>query len=81
MAVARAKGRLRGKQPKLSPKQEAHLVELYRGGEHTLGELEELFPVTRSTIYRALARAAEQTPQPRPNQKPKSARSRRTTSR
>ena len=43
MAVARAKGRLRGKQPKLSPKQEAHLVELYRGGEHTIGELEELF--------------------------------------
>ncbi len=44
MAVARAKGRLRGKQPKLSPKQEAHLVELYRSGEHTIGELEELFP-------------------------------------
>ena len=33
MAVARAKGRLRGKQPKLSPKQEAHLVELYRSGD------------------------------------------------
>ena len=57
MAVARAKGRLRGKQPKLSPRQEAHLVELYRAGGHTIGELEELFPVTRSTIYRALARA------------------------
>jgi len=25
---------------------------------HTFGELEELFPVTRSTIYRAVARAA-----------------------
>jgi DNA invertase Pin-like site-specific DNA recombinase len=57
MAVARAKGRLRGKQPKLSPRQETHLVELYRAGEHTIGELEELFPVTRSTIYRAVARA------------------------
>ena len=57
MAIARAKGRLRGKQPKLSPRQEAHLVELYRAGEHTIGELEELFPVTRSTIYRAVARA------------------------
>lgn len=43
MAVARAKGRLRGKQPKLSPRQEAHLVELYRAGAHTIGELEELF--------------------------------------
>jgi DNA invertase Pin-like site-specific DNA recombinase len=35
MAVARAKGRLRGKQPKLKSRQEAHLVELYRaGGPH-----------------------------------------------
>ena len=58
MAVARAKGRLRGKQPKLSARQEAHLVELYHAGDHTIGELEELFPVTRSTIYRAVARAA-----------------------
>lgn len=61
MAVARAKGRLRGKQPKLSPRQEAHLVALYRAGEHTVGELEELFPVTRSTIYRAVARAGGRT--------------------
>jgi DNA invertase Pin-like site-specific DNA recombinase len=38
MKVARAKGRLRGKQPKLSPIQEAHLVKLYRAGEHTIGE-------------------------------------------
>ena len=30
MKVAKAKGRLRGKQPKLSPLQEAHLVELHR---------------------------------------------------
>ena len=57
MAVARAKGRLRGKQPKLSPSQEAHLVELYRAGGRTISELEELFSVTRSTIYRAIARA------------------------
>jgi DNA invertase Pin-like site-specific DNA recombinase len=57
MKVAKAKGRLRGKQPKLTVKQEAHLVALYRAGEHTVGELEELFPVTRSTIYRAIARA------------------------
>jgi len=57
MKVARAKGRLRGKQPKLSPRQESHLVSLYRGGEHTIGELEELFSVTRFTVYRAVARA------------------------
>ncbi len=62
MAVARAKGRLRGKQPKLSPRQEAHLVQLYRAGEHTVSELEELFAVTRSTVYRAVTRAGGRTP-------------------
>ena len=57
MAVAKAKGRLRGKQPKLSVRQEAHLVELHRAGKHTTAELAELFSVARSTVYRAVARA------------------------
>jgi DNA invertase Pin-like site-specific DNA recombinase len=61
MKVAKAKGRLRGKQPKLKATQEAHLVALYRAGEHTVSELEQLFPVTRSTIYRAIARAGGRT--------------------
>ena len=62
-------GQLRraGKQPKLSPRQEAHLVDLYRAGTHTISELEELFPVTRSTIYRAVDRAGGRTaPEPSP---------------
>ena len=57
MKVASAKGRLRGKQPKLSPRQEAHLVELHGAGGHTISELEELLSVARSTVYGALARA------------------------
>jgi len=57
MQVAKAKGRLRGKQPKLSPLQEAHLVALHRSGEHTSADLAELFNVARSTVYRALERA------------------------
>lgn len=65
MAVARTKGRLRGKQPKLSPRQEAHLVQLYHAGGHTIGELKELFPVTRSTIYPAVHRAQGDTTTPR----------------
>jgi len=64
MAVARAKGRLRGKQPKLNPRQEAHLVQLYRAGQHTISELEELFTVTRSTVYRAVERAGGRTGAP-----------------
>jgi DNA invertase Pin-like site-specific DNA recombinase len=57
MKVAKARGRLRGKQPKLSPKQEAHLVSLHDAGEHTNAELGELFGVGRSTVYRALDRS------------------------
>jgi DNA invertase Pin-like site-specific DNA recombinase len=56
MRVAKAKGRLRGKQPKLSVKQEAHLVGLYQAGEHSSAELAELFGVARSTVYRAVER-------------------------
>src|SRR5664280_483744 len=48
MRVAKAKGRLRGKQPKLKPAQEAHLVELWRAGKHTSAEFAELFSVARS---------------------------------
>jgi DNA invertase Pin-like site-specific DNA recombinase len=56
MKVAKAKGRLRGKRPKLSPRQETHLVELHGAGRHTTGELAELFGVARSTVYRAIER-------------------------
>jgi DNA invertase Pin-like site-specific DNA recombinase len=61
MKVAKAKGRLRGKKPKLSKIQEAHLAKLHCTGEHTMGELAELFSVGRSTVYRALERAERQT--------------------
>jgi DNA invertase Pin-like site-specific DNA recombinase len=37
MQIAKAKGRLRGKQPKLSPAQEKHLVALHHGGTHQRG--------------------------------------------
>ncbi|MEI2268126.1 recombinase family protein [Microbacterium sp. No. 7] len=56
MAVARAKGRLQGKQPKLTPSQASHLRSLHAGGEHTIGELAELFGVGRSTVYRTFER-------------------------
>ena len=57
MAIARAKGRLRGKQPKLSARQQAHLVQLHQSGQHTIAELAELFSVSRPTVYRVLERA------------------------
>jgi len=57
MKVAKAKGRLRGKQPKLNAAQQKHLVALYNEGQHTSTELAELLQVARSTVYRTLARA------------------------
>ena len=62
LAVAKAKGRLRGKPPKLKPTQEAHLVKLWQGGEHSTLELAELFSVSRATVYRAIQRAGAGTP-------------------
>ena len=52
MQVAKAKDRVRGKQPKLSKLQEAHLVSLYKAGQHTTAEIAEIFKVARSTVYR-----------------------------
>jgi DNA-binding MarR family transcriptional regulator len=37
-------------------------VTLYRAGEHTVSELEDLFGITRSTVYRAVQR--DMRPQP-----------------
>jgi DNA invertase Pin-like site-specific DNA recombinase len=56
MRVAKAKGRLRGKQPKLNQRQEAHLVALHRAGAHSTAELGDLFGVARSTVYRTIQR-------------------------
>jgi DNA invertase Pin-like site-specific DNA recombinase len=39
MLVAKAKGRLKGKPPKLSATQQAHLIKLLEAGEHTIPEL------------------------------------------
>ena len=61
MAVAKAKGRLRGKQPTLSKAQETHVVSVHLAGTHTTVELAELFGAARSTIYRAIKRAGDTT--------------------
>lgn len=59
MAVARAKGRLQGKKPKLSARREARLVEAFDAGKDTIAELAEEFGVSRSTVYRGVQRARQ----------------------
>ncbi|GAA4265170.1 recombinase family protein [Frondihabitans peucedani] len=54
MKVAKAKGRLRGKQPKLKPNQITHLLLLYNEGTYNQTELADLFRVSRTTVYRTI---------------------------
>jgi len=56
MAIARAKGKLRGKQPKLSDKQQKELRRMYGTGNYSISDLAEIFTVSRPTVYRTLKR-------------------------
>jgi hypothetical protein len=47
-----------GKQPKLTARQQAHLVEQHATGEHSIADLAGLFSVSRAMVYRVLDRAA-----------------------
>src|SRR5215212_18199 len=64
MQVAKAKGRLRGKQPKLKPNQAKHLLELHDLGTYSQAEIAELFGVGRSTVYRTIERMRPRPPEP-----------------
>ncbi|CAB5680542.1 DNA-invertase hin [Serratia marcescens] len=59
MAIARAKGKLRGKQPKLSEKKQKELCRMRETGQYSISDLAELFSVSRPTVYRTLARSKE----------------------
>ncbi len=56
MAVARAKGKLRGRKPKLSTMQQVELRRMHRAGDHSVSDLAELFSISRPTVYRTLQR-------------------------
>jgi len=61
MAIARARGKLRGKQPKLSSKQQRELRRMHDTGTYSISDLAELFSMSRPTVYRTLARQAPAT--------------------
>ncbi len=60
MKIARAKGRLRGKQPKLSDKQQKELSRMNATGQYSISDLAELFSISRPTVYRTLARTVSE---------------------
>jgi DNA invertase Pin-like site-specific DNA recombinase len=56
MAMAKARGRLRGRQPKLSDRQQKELRRMHVTGDYSISDLAGLFSVFRLTIYRTLQR-------------------------
>ncbi len=56
MAVARAKGRLKGRGPKLTIKQQKELRRMHNTGDYTVTDLAEVFKVSRPTVYRTINR-------------------------
>lgn len=60
MAVARAKGKLRGKKPKLSDRQQSELRRMHETDNYSISDLAELFSISRPTVYRTPGRAMPQ---------------------
>ena len=60
MAIARARGRLRGKKPKLSDRQQKEVCRMHDTGDYSISDLAELFSVSRPTVSRTLARKDQQ---------------------
>ena len=56
MAIARPKGNLRSKQPKLSERQQREICRMHASGKYSISDLAELFSVSRPTVYRILNR-------------------------
>ena len=56
MAIARDKGKLRGKQPKLSDRQQRELCRMHATGDYSVSDLADIFSISRPTVYRTLKR-------------------------
>lgn len=58
MALARSIGKLRGRKPKLSERQQKELRRMYDTGDYSISDLAEVFSISRPTAYRTLGRQA-----------------------
>ena len=69
MAEARRQGKIQGKRPKFSPRQDREVRRMKDSGNYHISEIAELFSTTRPTIYRSLERtnpaASAETPDER----------------
>ena len=62
MAIARSKGKLHGKRPELSEKQQNELSRMHTSREYAISDLAEIFSVSRPTVYRTLQRQTPEMP-------------------
>jgi len=62
MDIARQKGKLRGKQPSLSPAQDREIRRMHDRGDYNVAEIAALFSISRPTVYRSLDRTAAPLP-------------------
>ena len=51
MAIARARGKLKGKQPKLMERQAREIHRMHDSGEHSISDLAEILSVSKPTVY------------------------------
>jgi DNA invertase Pin-like site-specific DNA recombinase len=54
MAIARSRGRLKGKQPELTAGRQGELVRMRATGEYAIAELMEVFCIGHAAVYRVL---------------------------
>jgi DNA invertase Pin-like site-specific DNA recombinase len=57
MAIARSRGKLKGRAPKLNVRQQTELTRMHGTGDYTVADLMEVFSIGRATVYRVLERA------------------------
>lgn len=62
LAAARARGRVGGRKPSLSPDQVAVARRLYAEGNHTVAEIARIVGVSRATVYRQIGPSPDRAP-------------------
>lgn len=55
-AIAQSRDRLRGKKPKFTDKLQKKLRRMHDTGEYAIGDLAEVFPVSRPTVHGTIVR-------------------------
>ncbi len=56
MAAGSAKGKLKGKKPKLTPRQQTELARIHATGDYTIADLMEVSGADRATVYHTIER-------------------------